>query len=381
MFRSLTLLLALVNAPLQPAADQPRGGRSEVGQKEGQAQRSDPPEGAMVLLGVQEVWAQAPHNAFTDLIRQGDSLILAFREGRGHVSADGSLRILRSEDGRSWSSCARLVLEGYDLRDADLSLTPEGGLLLIGGACPRAADGERAPTGTIAARSKDGVECSAPALVVDPGRWLWRVAWAGERAFGVSYSAGSGAARLDLLTSTDASHWTLLRRDLHPERPSNETALAFAPSLDFERDGDSVEPSQGDPLLVALARAQEPGVHASVGVARAPYEHFRWRSLDFPLGGPNLIRTPGGAFVAAGRVMRNGQAHTAVFLLDPTTGATGPLLWLPSGGDTSYPGLAWRGDELFVSYYSSHGSDADPSGDSLKDARSRIFVARLRVTE
>ena len=35
-----------------------------------------------------------------------------------------------------------------------------------------------------------------------------------------------------------------------------------------------------------------------------------------------------------------------------------PLLTLPSGGDTSYPGLVWHDGLLWVSYYSSHEGKA-----------------------
>ena len=31
-----------------------------------------------------------------------------------------------------------------------------------------------------------------------------------------------------------------------------------------------------------------------------------------------------------------------------------PVLTLPSGGDTSYAGMVWHNDLLWVSYYSSH---------------------------
>ena len=35
-----------------------------------------------------------------------------------------------------------------------------------------------------------------------------------------------------------------------------------------------------------------------------------------------------------------------------------PLLRLPSGGDTSYPGMVWHENTLWVSYYASHEGKA-----------------------
>jgi hypothetical protein len=61
------------------------------------------------LIEVRKIWDEAPHNAFTDLIRYRDEWFCAFREGRNHVSADGAIRILSSTDGVAWVSAARLT--------------------------------------------------------------------------------------------------------------------------------------------------------------------------------------------------------------------------------------------------------------------------------
>ena len=37
-----------------------------------------------------------------------------------------------------------------------------------------------------------------------------------------------------------------------------------------------------------------------------------------------------------------------------TTSSYEPALTLPSGGDTSYAGMVWHDDFLWMSYYSSH---------------------------
>ncbi|MBM4027936.1 MAG: exo-alpha-sialidase, partial [Planctomycetes bacterium] len=70
------------------------------------------------LLEVKKIWDQAPHNAFTDLVRWNEHFYCAFREGRGHVSTDGRIRVLRSRDADTWSSTGLIALDGYDLRDA-----------------------------------------------------------------------------------------------------------------------------------------------------------------------------------------------------------------------------------------------------------------------
>src|SRR5215212_6882541 len=140
------------------------------------------------LISVKKIWDQAPHCAFTDLAFWKGHFVCAFREGRAHVATDGKIRILESPDGESWSSAAVLALDGFDLRDAGLSVTPDNRLMLIGGAAPRKKEKELVPTGTFVAFSADGAKWTKPQIVVEPGRWLWRVNWHDDKAYGISYS-------------------------------------------------------------------------------------------------------------------------------------------------------------------------------------------------
>lgn len=58
---------------------------------------------------------------------------------------------------------------------------------------------------------------------------------------------------------------------------------------------------------------------------------------------------------------------TVVCELDVTKGELKPLLDLPSSGDSSYPGLVWHDNLLWVSYYSSH------------EGKSAIYLARVKL--
>ena len=50
------------------------------------------------------VGKEAPHNAFTDLLRHEGAFYLAYREGRQHADDRGAIRLLRSPDGREWAA-------------------------------------------------------------------------------------------------------------------------------------------------------------------------------------------------------------------------------------------------------------------------------------
>jgi len=99
------------------------------------------------IVEVKKIWDRAPHNAFTDLIWWNGRFWCVFRQGRGHVSADGKIRVLVSKDADVWEPTALVVLEGYDLRDPHVSITPDNRLMLVGGVAARKKDKQSAPTG------------------------------------------------------------------------------------------------------------------------------------------------------------------------------------------------------------------------------------------
>jgi len=308
------------------------------------------------VLEVNKIWDRAPHNAFTDLVRWNDTFYCAFREGRGHVSTDGKIRILRSKDADAWESGALISLAGFDLRDAHLSVTLDNRLMLIGGAAPREKDNQSAPTGTFVSFSKDGEQWTKSQIVVEPGRWLWCVTWHKGKAYGVSYTAGQGDNYLELLVSTDGIHYkTHVERLFEQGRPSEVT-------LRFDTDGTCY-------ALVRRDRSGSKSSSAILGISSPDYTQWQWMDLgpEFNgFGGPNFIRIPGGYWIAAGR-MHAGGAHTALTYLDVEKGTMTKLTKLPSGGDTSYPGLVCYEDVLYVSYYSSH------------EGKTSIYLAKVKI--
>ena len=314
-------------------------------------------------IDVRKIWDVAPHNAFTDLIRWKNEFYCAFREGRGHASTDGRIRLLVSDDGTAWQSTASVSMDGFDLRDADLSATPDGRLMLLGGVAPREKDGTSAPTGTFVCFSEDGRTWTTPQIVVQPGRWLWRATWHAGRAYGFTYPAGDGQG-IDLLVSSDGIDWTIHAENLVTADAPTEVQVCF------------------DATNRAYALVRRDRGTALLGKSSGDFREWRWYDLDRSLvwgkpyhggtefrsfGGPNLIETLPGHWIGGGR-MRDGGPHMALTYVDVEAGSMARLARLPSGGDCSYPGLAWHDDTLYVSYYASH------------EGKTSIYLARLRVT-
>jgi len=308
------------------------------------------------LVELAKIWDEAPHNAFTDLIRWKDEFYCAFREGRGHVSADGKIRVLKSKDATLWNSAALVALAGYDLRDAHLSVTPDSKLMLLGGAAPRKQDNQASPTGTFVCFSKDGQRWTEPRIVIEPGRWLWRVTWNQGKAYGISYAVGKNHPYIDLVVSSDGLTYQQQVSKLFGQGYPTEATLRF--------DSDDTCYS-----LVRRDRLEGQPSSALLGASKPDYTEWQWHDLgaDFNgFGGPNLIGVPSGHWIGAGR-MHDGGAHTALTYVDVKNGTMARLLKLPSSGDTSYPGLVWHEKLLYVSYYSSH------------EGKTSIYLAKLRI--
>ena len=311
---------------------------------------ADPP-GVAELLGIRMIWNQAPHNAFTDLVRFKDRWFCTFREGTGHVSHDGKLRVITSADGDAWTSAALLTAPGElpDLRDPKITVTPDGRLMLTGAAALRTVSPSRHQT--YAWFSSDGKDWSAPVAIGEPDVWLWRVAWHKGAAWGVGYGTARDAFTR-LYRSTDGRRFEIILPRLFDKGEPNEASLVF---LDH------------DTCLCLLRRDGKPGT-AMLGSARPPYTEWTWKDLGVHIGGPRLIRLADGRFVAAGRRV-DGVVRTSLMWLDAEKGAVREFLRLPSGGDTSYPGLVMHDGLLWVSYYASH------------EGKTSIYLARVRLPQ
>src|SRR5258708_15917709 len=82
------------------------------------------------LVSIRRIWDGAPNNAFTDLIRFREHWFCVFREAGTHLTSDGSIRVLTSEDGTTWNSAARITSADADLRDPKIASSPGGQLVL-----------------------------------------------------------------------------------------------------------------------------------------------------------------------------------------------------------------------------------------------------------
>lgn len=322
------------------------------------------PADSAEIIEARKIWDQAPHNAFTSLVRFRKRWFCSFREGKAHVSPDGAIRVITSSDGRDWESAARLSSATADLRDPKLSITPDKRLMLTAaGALHQPAEFKHQ---TFAWFSRDGHTWTEPQPIGEPNFWLWRVTWHGREAYGVGYdTAGRNRARLYVARLTADGFRLTANRALFPPAEGREpTADRFfrgfpnEASIIFLKDGTA---------LCLLRRDGDPAT-AQLGQARPPYRDWAWQDIGVRVGGPNFICLPDGRIAAAVRLY-DGKVRTALCWLDPRSGRLTEFLTLPSGGDTSYAGLVWHDRLLWVSYYSSH------------EGKTSIYLAKVKLGE
>lgn len=319
------------------------------------------------IVSAVKIWDKGAHSAFTDLIRWRNKWYCTFREADAHVGGDGKLRVLESTDGNTWESAALLEEKGIDLRDPKLSITPDDRLMIVAGGS--VYNGTKTIMGRQprVAFSKDAKTWTPTQRVLSEGDWLWRVTWHNGRAYGITYdaferqsAAAQEAAKSTKPVSTEAAEWKLrlvvsddgVKYDTitHlgvPGHP-NETTLRFMP------DGE----------MLALVRREGGNTMGWIGSSKAPYKVWSWHETKHRFGGPNFIRLPDGSLWAAGRSYPGG-AKTVLARM--SRDSYEPVLTFTSGGDTSYPGLVWHENLLWMSYYSSH------------EGKTSIYLAKIRL--
>lgn len=308
---------------------------------------------SLELLNVKKIWDQGSHNAFTDLIRFEDSWYCVFREASQHGWAeDAVVRILRSSDNENWELVATLQSpfpELPDIRDPKITVHPGGRLMLS--AAIAALDGSIYKT--YVWYSANGQNWNGPTQIGEDCMWIWRLSWQADTAYGIGYPTKGGHVRdglLRLYRSADCIRFEPHVDIVHEEGQPTESSLLFLP----DRSG--------------LCLTRNDPVGAWLGQAQPPYTAWTWTNTGMKLSGQQLIRLPDGKIIVAGRTVAEDKSQrTSLLLLNEENGEMYKDLVLPSGGDTSYPGMFFYNDILWVSYYSSH------------EGKASIYLAQVRV--
>ncbi|MCX7872345.1 MAG: glycoside hydrolase [Verrucomicrobiae bacterium] len=315
---------------------------------------------SLELLSVKRIWDKAPHSAFTDLILVKDVWYCVFREGSSHVpGSNGTIRLIKSKDGKDWEDAAQISLKGVDLRDPKISLMPDGRLMLLMGGSVYDDDEKTQRRKFMTARthvsfSKDGVNWTPPQpIAIDEKSWLWRVTWQDEYGYGFSYPIGVKSENLSITlwrTKDGINYEKIITPQIPKECYPDETTVRFLP----------------DNTMVALVRNENNSGPAFVGTSKPPYIEWKFVNAGKSVQGPNFLVLSENLMVYSGRDFAPGQRTVVGFM---TLEKCLPVVYLPSKGDTSYPGMAFKDGIVYVSYYSTH------------EEKTAIYFAKLKLVE
>lgn len=299
-----------------------------------------------------ETWpaiSDGMHNTDTDLIFWRDSWYLV------HVCApsqlersESRLTLWKSADCRNWAIVREFRVQGHSMRAPKFA--PISGRLIL--YMLKNRGGDRDPYATQFTYTESG-HTWEPLHDAQPEGWLfWRPKALDGRVWYVpAYWHEHGKSVL--LTSRNGQQWQEVCA-IHEGNRAGETDIAFLP----------------DGRMLATARLDESEsifgdkeARTLIAVAEPPYTQWsKTSSYITRLDGPCLF-TYNGQVYGIGRGNPDpprplnyhggvlGRKRTAIYRISPDG-----MEWLtdlPSAGDTSYAGAVQRGEELFVSYYTS----------------------------
>lgn len=299
-------------------------------------------------IKVTKIYSDGNYNAFTSLIKFKGNFYCAFRSGEKHVyGKDGVIKIIASKNGVKWKEIDKISLEGYDLRDPKLSITPDDRIMAtMGGSIYKGKD-LLGGIPHVAFSNTKGVKFSSPQPIKYDSSlkskfdWLWSLTWYKGTGYGGMYSRkenkeGENETIIKLVMTTNGIDYEKVS-DLAIDGNPNESTIRFLPN--------------GEMLM--LVRREKGSGLAYLGKSMAPYKEWTFEESPFFIGGPDFLKVGENLFIAGGRINR---AYTGLISFTKE-GDFREVFQLPSNSDSSYPGLVLENDMLFMSYYSSHETE------------------------
>ncbi|RXJ69345.1 hypothetical protein CRV08_04905 [Halarcobacter ebronensis] len=304
------------------------------------------------LISVDKIWDKAPHNAFTDLIRYDNSWYCTFREGDDHFT-NGKIRVISSKDGKKWKNIKFFRNKKFDYRDPKFSITAKNELMI--NTAIHFIDSLNKNIYQSATWLCGDDKTWSDAYTCPSGKdcWRWSVSWVEKKAYSIAYI---GKDRLGCLySSKDGKSWRAVKKEFFPDSISlgNESSLVFLKNKD----------------AYCLLRRDAGTCTGILGYSKPPYKNWDWKDLKVRIGGPKIIYLEEKNLFLAVVRLNDEKVRTSLCLLDPKNAKLEELLELPSGGDTSYAGMVYFENLLWISYYSSHEED-----------KTSIYLAKVKIS-
>jgi len=317
------------------------------------------------------------HDAFTDLIRLNNQLLLCFRRATDHHSNDGRIVLQRLNLQGKVITEDEFCINNTDLRDPKIYILENNKLLLIAFACKVEIDelgNARKHSQNTYWYFEDNLHWEHKGFFAKPFHWCWRLSWHDQHIFSLAYA--SQTESLHLYTGSEISKLMaypnpVLSKAEHGLGYPNESDLCFVD-----------EPAGIQ--AVAIVRRDADTYSTQLGKSTAPFEKWQWQDLPIYLASPCVLLLNNTTLLIAARYEHgeltslskehkqaieyfgsgneiqdyiSGELKTGLFKFNRQTNQLTFLLPLPSADDNGYPGIVIdkKGRNqtgLWISYYS-----------------------------
>ncbi|HBC88687.1 MAG TPA: hypothetical protein DCZ94_17225 [Lentisphaeria bacterium] len=300
---------------------------------------------------VRKIYSDGRHNAFTGITSFNKRTYIAFRSGKTHVSMDGVITVIASDDMESWKEAAEITDPSMDLRDAKVVGFNDQLMVFYAGRNDDKHSSISFRTSKVSMFDrKCRLQSTHDLKGVPEGYWMWCVKPYRSELYGTAYRRIDGVYHVKLFRSADGIEW---RETADFPVPGGEV------HIDFDQDG----------TLWALVRDDCNNSIPTLCRIEPPYDKFSLsRALPLRMQGPMIKRLNGGCVIigrcwdGAGR--RN--TRTDMYWIEDDQEPCF-IRTLPSGGDTSYADwLDTAPGRAVVSYYSAHEYKMDEPHENEK---------------
>lgn len=302
---------------------------------------------AIEVISNNKIWEGQKYAAFTSLVFYKGYFYCAFRNANKHYDTTGEdcgiIKIIRSKDADKWVEFLTFEEKNYDLRDPQLSITPDNKIMLL-------AEKVQYKEGKAVYRqsctsfiNKRGKHTPLEPVHFSPEmnwNWIWNVEWIDNIAYGFTY-----VPYFAFVKSIDGQTYNIVQNITLSNSPTEASIIKW-------KDG----------IYSAVVRTNK---NALVGFYNVNNNLWEWKDAGAMIGCPKMIIIEKDLFIL-GRSYGTSKT-TAIYKYDIENSLVNKIIDLGSDKDCAYPGVVFKKGVLYVSYYVGDGVKGD------------VYLAKIRI--
>lgn len=337
----------------------------------------------MRINWLKKIFNKNQHDAFTDLNRVDNQLLICFRRATNHHSNDGRIVFQQLNlQGKLINQHIFQILNS-DLRDPKIYILQDKSILLTAYArkIERDSDGNGKTISqntywhAATLNNIESVNWQHQGFFAKDFHWCWRLSWHEQFVYSLAYERRTD--NLFLYKGPNLSQFTAFTQ---PVLSKAEHGLGYPNESDLCFTG---QKSQAQ--AIAVVRRDADTYTTQLGKSAPPFADWQWHDLPIYLASPRILAVSNDEFIIAARYEHgqltqlpllqkqairyygNGnetldyiddELKTGLFTFNANTAQLSFLLALPSADDNGYPGVVLNVADLseivglWISYYS-----------------------------